>query len=85
MYFWREGTTEGGGKEIDLIDEWNGATNLFEIKSSHTFHPKDAKTLETLTPLFSNSKSAIVYGGPQQGVFGDTTLLSLNTLEKALV
>ncbi|MEI7580874.1 MAG: ATP-binding protein [bacterium] len=85
MYFWREGTTEGGGKEIDLIDEWNGATNLFEIKSSHTFHPKDAKTLETLAPLFSNSKSAIVYGGPQQGVFGDTTLLSLNTLEKALV
>jgi len=84
IHFWREGNDEGGRKEIDLIDEWNGKTNLLEIKSKHTFHTGDARTLEALAPLFTQPHCFILYGGPQHGMFGNTTLLSLDTLIDAL-
>jgi predicted AAA+ superfamily ATPase len=85
IYFWREGADpDQGGKEIDLIDEWNGATNLFEIKSGHTFNQGHADTLNLRAPLFTQPRPAIIYGGPQRGAFGDITLLSLETLEKQL-
>ncbi|MEI7580246.1 MAG: ATP-binding protein [bacterium] len=76
LSFWNESSS----REIDLVDTSMGGHNLIEIKSGHTLNAADSKHLEALAPLFTQARLFLIYGAPQKGVLGNTTLLSLETL-----
>ncbi|MDQ5940991.1 MAG: uncharacterized protein QG632_717 [Candidatus Dependentiae bacterium] len=80
QYFWRDST----GREVDLLDEWDGTTSAFEAKASMTAHPNDANNLDDLAKLIPTLQRYIVLGGPQKGAVANTTLITPNEIEKVL-
>jgi predicted AAA+ superfamily ATPase len=73
FYFYRD----NHGNEVDLVQEQGQYLNLFEIKSSMTFHPDFLKGLNYLRNLIPNriQESLLIYSGEEDfKVLGNTVV-----------
>ncbi len=86
LFFWRDQT----GHEVDIIAEWGGSIKAIEVKSGSTFQPDFIKNVRYFTDLVATrhpeekTKSYVIYGGGQQGVFSGTQLVPFLALDKII-
>ncbi|MDP4011523.1 MAG: ATP-binding protein [Candidatus Roizmanbacteria bacterium] len=74
LYFLRDSI----GNEVDLFYSFQGKHYFIEIKSTHTFHPVDAKGLRYFSELLdlSHSEKYILYRGKETQRQKDFTLMN---------
>lgn len=80
VYFYRD----SNGQEVDILVKEEGQLTAIEVKSSMTYHPDFAKSLQRL-PEWTNTPikcRAVVYGGDFENTAGDIWLLKYDHIEK---
>ena len=80
VYFYRD----SNGQEVDILLKEEGQLTAIEVKSSMTYHPDFAKSLQRL-PEWTNTpikRRAVVYGGDFENTAGDIWLLKYDHIEK---
>ena len=80
VYFYRD----SNGQEVDILVKEEGQLTAIEVKSSMTYHPDFAKSLQhlpqwTSTPI---KRRAVVYAGDFENTVGDIWLLKYDHIEK---
>ena len=72
---------DSNGNEVDLVIKKDGLLNLFEIKSSETYHPEFEKGIKTFCAEFPDviSEKAIVYTGSLENTTRDIKLMNYKT------
>lgn len=80
VFFYRD----SNGQEVDILVKEEGQLTAIEVKSSMTYHPYFAKSLQNLpewtgTPV---KRRAIVYDGNFENTAGDIWLLKYDKVEK---
>lgn len=79
VYFYRD----SNGQEVDILLKEEGQLTAIEVKSSMTYQPSFAKSLQRLpewtsTPIKSR---AVVYGGDFENTAGDIQVVRYNHIE----
>lgn len=74
IYFWRNNI----GSEIDCVVETAEGLNIFEIKSSKTFHPDFVKGLNYFKQISKTEKlnRYLIYGGDESKTYNGIELIS---------
>lgn len=72
---------DSNGNEVDLVIKKDGLLNLFEIKSSETYHPEFEKGIKTFCAEFPDviNEKAIVYTGSLENTTRDIKLMNYKT------
>ena len=76
LYFWRDAT----GHEVDLIAEWGGTIQAFEIKAGSTLKPDLIKNIRYFCDLAKTAKGHLIYTGEERGSYSSITLVPFNKL-----
>lgn len=79
VYFYRD----SNGQEVDILVKEEGQLTAIEVKSSMTYQPSFAKSLQRLSDWTSTPIKcrAVVYGGDFENTVGDIKIVRYNNIE----
>lgn len=74
---------DSNGNEVDLITKSEGRLNLYEIKSSETYHPEFEKGIKSFKSSFGDNveSSSIIYAGRLENTNRDIKLINFKHLD----
>lgn len=79
VYFYRD----SNGQEVDILVKEEGQLTAIEVKSSMTYQPSFAKSLQRLPEWTSTpiKRRVVVYGGDFENTVGDIQIVRYNHIE----
>lgn len=77
---------DSNGNEVDLITKREGRLNLYEIKSSETYHPEFEKGIKSFKSSFGDNveSSSIIYAGRLENTNRGIKLINFKHLDEIM-